>query len=129
MKKIVFLICVIVLINFVIGFNIKSDLANFSLQQAEAAWFEFGESSKELEYQPNVIDCTVAAYVYFEYGAQIDISLTLLSLSGQSGITYEVRNVAGKKTTCANGKVYRDCSDIVGTMDSILGEGDCVPKK
>ena len=129
MKKTIFItLMVIAAVNFLIGFNVKSDHMDFSLQKAEAAWFEFGEASKKLEYATNETPCSVYAYVQFQYGAEIGVSLEPPSITIGSNIHVEYKLVAGKRLNCIDGKIFRDCEDALGSMwNSISGHGDCVP--
>lgn len=98
-------------------------------QQAEAAWFEFGEATQKLEYATNATPCSVYAYVQFHYGTQVGVSLDPPSITAGTNIHIEYKLVAGERLNCIDGKKFRDCEDALGSMfNSITGHGDCVPK-
>lgn len=130
MKKIIFFISILAVVNFVIGFiSFKPQHVKFSLQEADAAWFESDESSKVFEYDIYKGTCSVYAYVLFEYGSKIGVSLEPPSINLEQGIKIEYQLVAGTQEHCKNGKKFQDCSDAIGVINSILGDGDCVPNK
>lgn len=126
-KKLIFSILIIAAFNFTMGYKLESKTINFALQKAEAAWWEFGESAKELEYAVNTTPCTADVYVRFEYGVEVSVQVEPPSISLGGGVSYERRSVAGTQAHCMDGKQYRDCSDAIGMINSILGDGDCVP--
>lgn len=130
MKKIIFITLVVIAIaNFFIGFQGKIGNTGFSRQQAEAAWFEFGEAAQKLEYATNATPCSVYAYVQFHYGTQVGVSLDPPSITAGTNIHIEYKLVAGERLNCIDGKIFRDCEDALGSMfNSITGHGDCVPK-
>lgn len=130
MKKIIFITLVVIAIaNFLIGFQGKIGNAGFLRQQAEAAWFEFGEAAQKLEYATNATPCSVYAYVQFHYGTQVGVSLDPPSITAGMNIHIEYKLVAGERLNCIDGKKFRDCEDTLGSMfNSITGHGDCVPK-
>lgn len=130
MKKIIFITLVVIAIaNFFIGFQGKIGNAGFLRQQAEAAWFEFGEAAQKLEYATNATPCSVYAYVQLHYGTQVGVSLDPPSITAGTNIHIEYKLVAGERLNCIDGKKFRDCEDALGSMfDSITGHGDCVPK-
>lgn len=130
MKKIIFITLVVIAIaNFLIGFQGKIGNTGFSRQQAEAAWFEFGEAAQKLEYATNATPCSVYAYVQFHYGTQVGVSLDPPSITAGTNIHIEYKLVTGERLNCIDGKIFRDCEDALGSMfNSITGHGDCVPK-